>query len=939
MKKKTQKQTSTKTSNTVRRSSTKKDTDVLVLLAAIGLILVAASFLTMGLVATILLVVGILAICGIAYLIKKSTSKSPKKRKVVNIILMIILCLGILGCVGFGGFMAYVVVKAPAFNPSELDTKEPTIIYDANNEVIAMLGSEMRDKISYDDMPQVLVDAIVATEDSRFFQHNGLDAPRFLKASLGQIAGKDAGGASTLSMQVIKNSFTSSEDSGFKGIVRKFTDIYLAMFKLEKNYSKEEILEFYVNNHLLGGNVYGVEQASVAYFGKSVKDLSLSEAAILAGMFKSPNYYRPDLYPERAEARRNTVLYLMEKHGYISEEEKELAASIPVESLIKGKGTTSSEYQDYIDTVVAEVEERYDVNPYVVPMLIYTNMDRSKQDGVNRVMNGTSYSWVDDVIQSGVAVVDSQSGKILAIGAGRNREGVNAYNYATQIKRQPGSTAKPLFDYGPGVEYEGWGTYTQFIDEPWSYTNGPSIQNWDGKFMGNMTLKTALSLSRNVPALQAFQKNNKKNIESFVKKLGITPENPLHEAHALGAFTGVSPLQMASAYAAFSNGGYYYEPFSVSKIVYRDTKEEKTYSSDKVQAMSDSTAYIISNVLQNVSISGSPIKNMAAKTGTTNYDDKTMEDYKLPYDAIRDSWLVGYTTNVVVGMWYGYDLIDSEYCMHNIPSSNQRDKLFRTFINEMKIDTSNSFKMPSSVVQVAIEKGSGEGTMYSNGLLASDSTPSDMITYEYYRSGTEPTETSKTYSKINTPTGFKASYSQSSNTVSLSWNKVSTPSNAQDSDGAFGYNVYYNDVLLGFTEKTTYQITNPKNVYGTYKVVATFKNNSKNQSSPATYELKESSGGSDGEVKYSSKFKLNARVTVSIDPGKKYAIKSGADAVTVYENNKDVTNSASISYKIVDGSGRSVNEIDLSATGVFTITYTVSYKTYAETYSQVVTVN
>ncbi len=398
-------------------------------------------------------------------------------------------------------------------------------------------------KVKYDELPQVLIDAIVSTEDSRFYQHNGFDAPRFFKATLKQLLGDNsAGGASTLSMQVVKNSFTdASQDSGIKGIIRKFTDIYLAVFKLEKNYTKEEIIEFYVNNHYLGGNIYGVEEASQAYFNKSVGELNLSEATIIAGMFKNPGGYSPTLHPDNAAARRKTVLYLMRRHGYITEEEQKLANSIPVASLTKdasGNSTSNgvSPYQSYIDTVVKELDKKYNVNPYKTSLLIYTNMDRSKQEGINRVFNGESYKWVDDQIQSGVSVLDSQTGKLLAVGAGRNRS-VGDYNFAADIKRQPGSTAKPLFDYGPGIEYNNWSTYQQFVDEPYTYTGGRKISNWDNGYMGQMTLRKALSLSRNIPALKAFQQVDKSKIIQFVTNLGIQPEvenGTIHEAHSIG---------------------------------------------------------------------------------------------------------------------------------------------------------------------------------------------------------------------------------------------------------------------------------------------------------------------------------------------------------------------------------------------------------------------
>ena len=201
-------------------------------------------------------------------------------------------------------------------------------LYDRNGNQAGKLGVEKRKNVNYNDLPQVLIDAIIATEDSRFMQHNGFDLPRFLKASAGQVVNKitghgNAGGGSTLTMQVSKNNYTSVEDSGFEGIVRKFTDIYISIFKLEKNYSKEEIIEFYVNIPFLGNNAYGVEQACQTYFGKSVSDINLSEASLIAGLFQAPTSYNPYQHPKQAEERRNTVLYLMQRHGYITKEEAE----------------------------------------------------------------------------------------------------------------------------------------------------------------------------------------------------------------------------------------------------------------------------------------------------------------------------------------------------------------------------------------------------------------------------------------------------------------------------------------------------------------------------------------------------------------------------------------------------------------------------------------
>ncbi len=801
--------------------------------ACVGLILLllVLCYITFGFLITLITAIGIGVIIGLAKLIEK-VNKNKKHKKALSIVLIILLTLGVLCLVALVAFLIYIIFSAPKFDTSKLNTKEMTILYDKNDKEIVRLGSEKREKITYDDLPEVLVDAIIATEDARFFQHNGVDAPRFLKASIGQLTGNSsAGGASTLSMQVIKNSFTSTEASGIKGIIRKFTDIYLAVFKLEKNYTKEQIIEFYVNNHFLGGNIYGVKEAALAYFGKDVSDLNLSEAAIIAGMFQSPNYYRPNANPKNATARRNTVLNLMLKHGYITKEEKEKAAAIPVESLtVETEATEDTHtYQGYIDTVVEELEDEYGVNAYVTPLKVYTNMDPEKQDAVNNIMNGVTFDWENEVVQSGVSVLDSNTGKILAIGAGRHRQGVNTYNFATQMNRQPGSGAKPLFDYGPGMEYQNWSTYgyndgndsyKPFVDEPYSYSDGTVVHNWDNKYMGTMTLRRALALSRNIPAIKAFQLNDNKKIIEFVEGLGIKPEiasnGKIHEAHALGAFNGVNPVQMSAAYAAFSNGGYYNKPYSVSKIVYRDTGETVKHKGKKKQAMSDATAYMMSSVLQDVTFSGGnnkSIPGVAAKTGTTNLDEATINRYHLAGDAIGDSWVNGFTTKTVISMWYGYQQISSDYYSRNVPATVQRDKLFRALADQVFEKDKGTFTQPDSVEKV---KMGGS--------------------YEYFKKGHEPkSKTEETSDKLDTPSGLKVTVN--GNQVTISWNPVS-PKDQKSEYGAFGYNVYFGSTLLTFTQGTTYTYTT-SSPYGTYKVEATYKSYSGAKSAQATYTLKE----------------------------------------------------------------------------------------------------
>ncbi len=828
---------STSTKKIVKKTKLNNNIKFALLLIAIAIIVV--SYIVMGITGLIISLVGILFILGIFYLFKSS---KKKKRKIIRLCLIIFLLLGIASLLAFSAFIVYVKIQAdPKFETTNLNTLEISRIYDKDGNEIAKLGSEKREKVKYEELPEILVDAIIATEDSRFFQHNGLDAPRFAKAIIGQITrGAEAGGASTLSMQVVKNSFTSTEASGIEGIIRKFEDIYLAVFKLEKKYSKQEIIEFYVNNHFLGGNIYGVEEAANTYFGKNVGDLNLSEAAIIAGMFKSPNAYRPTTNPENAAKRRKTVLYLMRKAGYITEEEEKIANSIPVESLTADIAYSNENiYQGYIDTVVDEIQDKYGVNPYTTPLLVYTNLDRSRQNAVNSVLNGENYNWINDRVQTGVAVIESQTGKILAIGNGRNINSRNnstadQFNYATQIKRQPGSTAKPLFDYGPGIEYNNWSTYEQFNDSPYSYSNGRSIKNWDGGYYGQITLRRALSTSRNIPALKAFQAVDNSKIIEFVTSLGIKPEienGRIHEAHSIGAFTGASPLQMAGAYSAFSNGGFYNEPYSVNKIVFRQTGEEKIHEQNRTQVMSDATAFMISSVLQDVALTGGTPRNVACKTGTTNFDDNTMNKYNMPGDAIRDSWVIGYSTKTTIGMWYGYDSFTKEsiaegYVLHNVPATIQKDRLFNALVSAGAMESNReAFQQPSSVVKVAVAPGSNPAKLAA---------PGGGAVYEYFKKGYEPTEYDKSSIKIGAPQNLRAS--EKNGKVTLLWGAVSPGALADESHGKFGYNIYKDDVLIDWTDKTSYTFS-PDNPYGTYKVIATYKSYNDIQSDPATIKL------------------------------------------------------------------------------------------------------
>lgn len=897
---------------------------IIAIAVIIGVILLfIASYYLLGLNLSIILFVGVGLLLLIGRFLDKARTKK-KKHKILKALLIIFLILGIIGLTAVGIFIGYIIKEAPDFDAELLKEKQSTIVYDSKGMEIAKLGTEVRENIEYKEVSEVLIDAIIATEDSRFFQHNGFDLMRFTKAALGQIAGNsDAGGGSTLSMQVVKITFTdATQDSGIKGIIRKFTDIYISIFQLEKNYTKEEIIEFYINNNYLGG-VYGVQEASQYYFGKNANELNLSEAALIAGLFKSPKYYNPYNYPENAESRRNTVLYLMERHGYITNEERKMAASIPIESLLDSSDMSGSEYQGYLDTVTAEIKDKYGVNPETTPLLIYTNMVKSKQDAINKIMNNDNYAWwKDKLTQGAVVVLNSNSGKIEAIGTGRHRSGKNNYNYATDIKRQIGSTAKPLFNYAPGMEYNNWSTYTLFDDERgYTYSNGTPIKNFDNRWEGVITLRRALSNSRNIPALKAFQQVDNKKIIELVTSVGITPEisnGYIHEAHCIGAFTGSNPLTMAGAYQMFSNGGYFYEPYSVNKVVFRNTGEEVTYSSPKQKIISDSTAYMISDVLKDAvgyhQKKGLTKDFIASKSGTTNLDSKTSKKYGIS-DFVRDYWVVGYTNDTVISLWLGYDEISNKYKFKYSTDDSLRFKFWNTVAKSCLNHNNRDFKKPNSVVISKVEKLSDPP------MLPSENTPSNQIITELFKKGTEPTEKSTKYLKLNTPADLFVK--DNGNTVTLTWNPVTDLGYVEN--GVLGYYVYFNDQELGFTTSTNYSLTDLTTKYGTYSVKAGYKDTKNSLSNASTYTLSE-------KKDYSLYINGSKSTTYQIGNSIDASLYNGS-LVKLLENGIDITNKANITIEITNANSEVITTIPNDQAGTYKITYKVVYETYSNTCS------
>lgn len=885
---------------------------------------------------------------------KKSDTKNKSVKKKILLIILIVILVGLIGIVAF---CIYIASTADKFDPNKLYSKEASKLLDSNGEVFAKLGTEMRQKISYDEMSEELINAIIATEDSRFFEHNGFDLPRFLKASFGQAMGQNAGGASTLTMQVSKNQFTSTKSSGIEGIKRKFTDIYISMFQIEKNYSKQQIIEFYANSYYLGSGAYGVEQASQTYFNKKASELNVSEAAMIAGMFQSPVTYDPNIHPEKTENRRKIVLDLMKRHGYINDSEYKIAKKMTVDKIVaKGQSasSTGSEFQGFIDTVAEEVEDKTGFNPYSYSMKIYTTMDKEKQKEVNSIMKGESFDWENDKVEAGVIALDTKTGAIVAVGSGRNKTGARSRNNATQIKRQIGSTAKPMYDYGPAIEYNNWNPSHMIIDDPYSYSDGTEINNWDGGYKGLMTIRQALVESRNIPALKTFQSVNSEKRKEFVKSLGLSPEIDktgfMHEAHAIGGYTGESPMTVAGAYESFANGGYYVKPYSFTKIEFDKNKENYENKPDKKQVMSPETAYMVAdmlvdtgkNALGNYSnVNGA---QFGAKTGTTNFDKQTLAARGLPSNAVNDLWVAGISPDYTIAVWYGYETNSTGY--YNRFGSSQNSRLFQAVAKNF-FNSSSSFSKPEGIVEVEVEKYTGTP------LLPSANTPGDAKSVEIFKSSAKPTETSARFNTLNNVSDLKASVS--GNTVNLSWKEIGTPEAlnsgywkgyvdkafnvAKDQGSYLSQIMGYNSSVLGSVVYNVYQ-----KVGGNLRLVTTASGGSasvrlSNTSNPS-FVVKSSysifggaeSSGAEVSVDYKGITPDSANITpsnysISWEAGNSFS-HNPKDKVKVTVHGEDVTSNVVFTRSSIinkdTSSEASVN--DLSNTpGSYVVTYKAEY--------------
>ena len=571
-----------------------------------------------------------------------------------------------------GGVFLYFVSKAPALSESKLVASTSSKIYDNKNELIADLGSERRVNAQANEIPTDLVKAIVSIEDHRFFDHRGVDTIRIMGAALRNLQGGGLQGASTLTQQLIKLTYFSTSTAD-QTLSRKAQEAWLAV-QLEQKATKQEILTYYINKVYMSNGNYGMQTAAQNYYGKDLKDLSLPQLALLAGMPQAPNQYDPYSHPEAALERRNLVLSEMKGQKYISAEEYEKAINTPVTDGLQSlkSGNSYPAYMDnYLKEVIDQVEQETGYNLLTTGMDVYTNVDKDVQQRLWDVYNTDQYvTYPDDDMQVASTIVDVSNGNVIAqLGARHQASNVSfGTNQAVETNRDWGSTMKPITDYAPALEFDIYdSTATIVRDIPYHYpgTSTP-VYNWDRGYFGNITLQYALQQSRNVPAVETLNKVGLNRAKTFLNGLGIDYPD-MHYSNAISSNTtesnkqyGASSEKMAVAFAAFANGGIYHKPMYINKVVFSDGSE-KEFSDPGTRAMKETTAYMMTEMMKTVLTSGIGFNAyiswlpQAGKTGTSNYTDDEIENHiKSSQLVAPDEMFVGYTRKYSMAVWTGY---------------------------------------------------------------------------------------------------------------------------------------------------------------------------------------------------------------------------------------------------------------------------------------------
>ena len=648
-----------------------------------------------------------------------------------------------------GGLFAYYVSSVPKLTENKLQSTNSSRIYDGNGSLIADLGSEKRESASTDEIPIILVNAITSIEDKRFFTHRGIDVYRIMGAAINNLRHNSTQGGSTLDQQLIKLAYFSTNTSD-QTLKRKSQEIWLSL-QMERQYTKQEILTFYVNKVYMGNGYYGMKTAAKSYFGKELGDLSVAQAALLAGIPQAPTQYNPYANPDAAKERRNTVLNEMYEDKNISKEEYVQAKATDISDGLLPL-TNKASYEPYLDNYIKQVIEQVSTEAnadiYSAGLDVYTNLDPDIQKYIWNVYNSNDYiAYPDDKFQVASTIIDVTNGHVVAqLGSRHQDENIAlGTNQAVQTDRDWGSTMKPITDYAPAIEKRVYtNTGTTVYDTPYNFpgTSTP-VYNWDRKYYGSISLTYAIQQSRNVTAVKALQATGLDYAQSFLKDLGIEyPE--MFYSNAISSSTtssdpkyGASSEKMAAAYASFANGGTYYKPSYIKSIKFEDGST-KSYDSKGVEAMSPQTAYMMNSMLKQVLTGGTateayvPGTINAGKTGTSNYSDD--EYYQVQKESgvyadliVPDETFVGYNTKYAMAIWTGYENRKTPLYGSDLNIAKQIYGLTSRYLNQMYGAGSKDFDMPSGVYNngsYVFLTGSSTSNVYNGSLGTSSSSSS-----------------------------------------------------------------------------------------------------------------------------------------------------------------------------------------------------------------------
>jgi penicillin-binding protein 1A len=639
-------------------------------------------------------------------------------------------------------------------DPHQLDQmapKQTSKLYAADGRFISEIGLERRTLVPIKEIPMNVRQAFIITEDKRFYEHRGIDMVRVFGAALHNLTTRGFGqGFSTLTMQLARNAFPE-KISREKTIIRKIRETKIAL-EIEALYPKDKILELYLNQIYLGNGAYGVETAAQRYFGKSVRDVNLAEAAMLAALPKAPERYNPRRFPDRAIQRRNTIVGLMRNEGVISETDARLAQSYPLDLAKKSEAGELAPY--FVEWVRQQLEEQFGEKLYSDGLKIFTTLDIDIQQAAERNLErqlraieaGKYGAWKHTTfeqymarnttdaetaenspyLQGAFVAMDPRNGAVRALIGGRDFDD-SKFNRATQALRQPGSTFKPVV-YATAI-HSGLSPSHLLDDSPITLPQFGGTdwtpQNYDLKFMGIMPLRQALYLSRNLATIRLGQELGAQSVIEMARKVGLTTTIPPYPSIFIGS-ADVYPLEMIAAYSAFATLGVRTAPHGIVRV--ENAKGQVLWEGTPLRydVLTREEAWLMVSMMKDVLTKGSAASvgasgfsiPAAGKTGTTN-------DY-------TDVWFIGYTADLLAGVWMGFDR--PQKIQANAQGGRLAAPAWTTFMSEVynRRRKPPDWPRPEAIITRQVDD--------STGMLRNPFCPVNLVVNEYYIEGTEPTK-------------------------------------------------------------------------------------------------------------------------------------------------------------------------------------------------------